>query len=72
MNRAERRSHSERIKAKFRRIAKAYEMPAHDPRWLGRVAAMHFTCPCGMCTTELKHSRPDDKRGRDHHLLTAS
>lgn len=63
MSRAQRRADNERVKAKFRRIAKHV---LHDPalaldkRWVGQTAAVHLTCDCGWCKWPgAHHSRVD-------------
>lgn len=62
LTRALRRYAVERAKAKARRKLErgwmADEPPT--PRQVGKAAAMHNTCPCGMCTT--RDPRPTRQR----------
>jgi hypothetical protein len=61
VKRAERRHQTERIKERVKnRALHASRMDRQHvtPAWIGKTAAMHWTCPCGMCTTSLKWRKP--------------
>jgi hypothetical protein len=65
MSRAERRHETERIKAKTRQrgLTQLHMKPEEiTPRWVGKSAAMHWTCMCCMCKAPIKHAKPDFDR----------
>lgn len=69
MNRAERRHQAERIKARtlYRgAIVNHMDRESLTPAWVGRTAAVHWTCMCRMCRAA-KHIKPDTSA--DERLL---